>query len=340
MKKINRIFASAALGAGVALTSLSAAGCAGLVPGVVTATVGNNNPFTGMISAKEALERVRTGALDAGLGEDQKKLVYIISKLQNSNLGREMTQRAADFDYYYAVHNHIEGGGVHIGPVRVIALELVDDGVRSGYKHDDTKNEDFLKDEQWFRKAMAHELTHLYQERIWKNMDAPVVWEKGKEAPTAMNSFDQKLWGLAVEGQADLFSIIVNAQIESKDIDDLNDIDDMKAALAFGKYIVNDDFHPSSYGFKGARCDDGRAMTAEEFNKAFGNIPGKKGNFLTSWFRSRADIYAMFALNPTVLAAAKRAGCPMNDPPPEPEQPEPQPASPQTRAAPPAPVVS
>ena len=325
MKKINRIFASVALGAGVALTSLSAAGCAGLVPGAVTATTGNNNPFTGMISAKEALERAQTDVVDAGLGEDQKKLVYIIRQLQKSNLGREMTQRAADFDYYYAVHNHINGGGVHLGTVRIIAMELVDDGANGGQVVDFTDNVDFYKEGRWFRKAMAHELTHLYQDRVWKNIDAPVVWEKGKEEPTEMNSFDKKLWALAVEGQADLFSLIVGAQIESKDIDDLNNIDDRKAALAFGDYIMNDKFHPRSYGFKGARCDDGRAMTAEEFNKAFGNIPGKKGNFLTPWFRSRADIYAMFALNPAVLEAAKAAGCPMNDPPPAPEVAQPQP---------------
>lgn len=299
--RLSQIFAGAALGAGVALTSLATAGCA-LIPGALTATVGSNNPFTGTISAKDAFAYAQADpAASAALSDDQRKIVYIVRQLQKTPLGLEMTKSAADFDYTYAVHNNIRGSGRNFDFFRLIALELIDDGTSGDPAADYTDNIKFFTDAWMFRKILGHELTHLYQGEVWKN----------RKPPPGLNSFDRKLWKLALEGQAELFANIVSMQFSSAEWNDTGNFDHGWLTSSFSKYMEDDRLHPRSYNIMGARCDDGRAMTAEEFNAAFGNIQGRKDNFLSPVIRTREDIYAIFAKNPLVLEAAKAGGCPM-----------------------------
>lgn len=81
--------------------------------------------------------------------------------------------------------------------------------------------------------------------------------------------------------------------------------------------IASDNFHPDYYKIKETRCDDGRALTAQEFNAAFGAIPGTAENFPEKIIFSRDDIHRIFSFNKDVLAAAQQGGCPMTPPPEE-----------------------
>lgn len=304
------------------LTALPAGGCAELAQGVLTATYGNDTPFTGMISAGEALKYARGEKPGTPLSSDQRKIVYLVAEMQKSALAREMTERAASFGYYYAIHNHAGTDGLHLGGKKLIALKFTDDGANSGASHDYGDTPDISRTGQQFRILMAHELTHLYQEKIWRNAHPPALRDATGVPLGAMNSFDRALWKLALEAQAMLFADSIADQIHLKSVLNPENYPATDPAPLFARYIREDNFHPGYYKIDGARCDDGRPMTAEEFSDAFGIAPGGEGNFLKPLIRSRKDIYGMFAENRGVLAAAKAGGCPMDDPPlyPDPAQ--------------------
>lgn len=268
----------------------AAAALAGLSFG--QASAGEPSVPEGLMRAQDALSVVKGERSDAGLSEDQKKIVQLLRDMQKKALGREMTAKAAEMGIIYAIHNCIVGGGYYSPNTGMIALELKDDGRGKDVAQDLTDESVFNMMETQLLRAMYHEHVHFYQHRVWNIYSAPA----------GVRSYDAFLWTMASEAQA-------------KSFEGENDIDSAFLLNRFSASVAESSFHAAHYSKRGKlSCDDGVPMLRDDFVRAYGLIPGKEENFLDGVFGDIGAIYRLFEKNDLIREIAQQAGCAVGDP--------------------------
>lgn len=253
-------------------------------PRAVEEQLGGEKISENVISARDVLKyaRMDKDKLPASLTTAQRRLVSLVADAQQIPLGREMTAKAAELNILYAVDNNVDGGGYYSDSLGLVAMEFKDD--TPDQVCDYSSDEAFEASRNWFREVLYHELTHMYQHRVWNN----------GAAPEGTRSFDRKLWSLSMESQADLVAAEGMRQHRLTDAGaELTPPKNEDLCAAFTNCILNDAFHRRYYKVSEGRLDDGKPVDAVRFSQAFGSFPGAKDNFLSPLIRTSEEFYGV-----------------------------------------------
>ncbi|HTK85185.1 MAG TPA: hypothetical protein VL625_08875 [Patescibacteria group bacterium] len=242
------------------------------------------NVNVSLISMKDALYIAKSDRKpeEFGLTTDQLRLVTIVKEMQKTELGRDLTQKAAAKDVWLTVDNKESNGSkynYYSSDKNVVAFAFHDKpgaGANNPSAQPDVVANEVTSN---YLGTAYHELGHFYQHDYLHN----------GQAPADLRSFDKRLWELSVEAQADQFeaeglrqTAIANGQPAPPQKDRFND---------FVNTIRNDDFHKAYYGVERGSLHDGRAVTGTEYAAAFGVVPGTPGNFMQDRIKTTGDLY-------------------------------------------------
>jgi hypothetical protein len=149
---------------------------------------------------------------------------------------------------------------------------------------------------------LCHELTHAFQDTVWNNLSPPV----------GLNSYSRALWYIAAEAQADIVRFERNRDLYNP-AREKEDNAYLRAAYLDTLYKNGHVDLRDPYMVSGARCDDGRFFTPQEFRDAFGRFPGREENFWEDRLDSYSgpEVYALFYNNRMIREAAERSSCPV-----------------------------
>lgn len=176
------------------------------------------------------------------LSDTQKFLISIVAQERKTKSGRFLTNSAASRDEWIGANSNIDVSARHYNHGGITAI-----------------NPRLTVN---FYRTLHHELTHSLQE-----VTAPM--------PEGLSIFDRKLWELGAEGQAFVAEADEAARREGRTLTNEEKrriFTSMEGSLEH--YLRKD--------FDNITRTDGRKLTMQEYDKAFGFIPGyeKEGSFL------------------------------------------------------------
>lgn len=218
------------------------------------------------ISMRDAIDISEGRKSGANLRHEQRVLVEVVEKERETEVGRALTDAAAEDGEWLAVDNNNNWGGMHNERENLTIITAKDE--KFGFDRTNDINSMAL--------TLHHEMVHHEQQQ--RDLSRP---------PEDLSSYDKKLWYLGNEGQAH-----VAKQDELRRTQGLPPLTDEQKRHVFESYPQTEGYS-EHYDLKNVSRHDGRQLTMEEYEQAFGAVPGHEedGNYLKGHYGDPAEIY-------------------------------------------------